>query len=287
MRESFSERQGRGPRSRPLSLDELKRLVGNVWEELSRGDYMQEAFGYDCVDAGIVEGYLGADPGAHFLRALHRENVWPWQEHIGSWDEDTLLDMVEAMHDLVAQPVDGFHHTFSNCGFHASSFNRPAGRARYRAEMNEVLGRWQTPYEVNDDGELVLAAPAEFAPLLAAQLPSSADPGSVKEKVENAVARFRARGTSMEERRVAVRDLADVLEALRSVAKGHMTRKDESELFNIANNFHIRHNNDAQLRDYDVIWLTWIFYGGCQLTLQHQRGFGGCDAGQTTASGRG
>jgi hypothetical protein len=64
----------------------------------------------------------------------------------------------------------------------------------------------------------------------------------------------------MEERRVAVRDLADVLEALRADARAHMSKKDEGDLFNIANNFHIRHNDDKQLRDYDVIWLTWIFY---------------------------
>jgi hypothetical protein len=35
---------------------------------------------------------------------------------------------------------------------------------------------------------------------------------------------------------------------------------DEGDSFNISNNFHIRRNDDRQLRDYDVIWLTRIFY---------------------------
>lgn len=168
--------------------------------------------------------------------------------------------MVEAMHDLTAKPVDGYYHSYSHCGWHYETFDREAGQAEYRAQMNAVLRRGETPYELNEDGELVLASPEEFAPLLGAPLPEAADPRAVESKVRSAVERFRARGSSMEERRVAVRDLADVLEALREDAKAHMSKKDEGDLFNIANNFHIRHNDDRQLREYDVIWLTWIFY---------------------------
>src|SRR4051794_10086725 len=78
-RKYFSERQGRGPRARALTLDEFKRLSTSVWESLDHQYYLQEAFGYKCVDAGEVEGYLGLDPGAHFLRVLHRDDVWPWR----------------------------------------------------------------------------------------------------------------------------------------------------------------------------------------------------------------
>lgn len=259
-RSYFSERQGRGPRSRPLALEDLKRLIASVWAGLEHDYYMHEATGYECVDAGDVEGYLGIDPSAHFLRMLERDDVWPWRGNIDSWDEDTLFDMIEAMHDLVAKPTEGRYHSFSDCGWHYSEFDREEGRARYRAEMNDVLRRWSPPYELNPNGEIILGAPELLAPLLAAPIPDSADPRSVKPKIENAAQRFRARGSTMEERRVAVRDLADVLEALREEARAHMTRRDEGDLFNIANNFHIRHNDEKQLRDYDVIWLTWIFY---------------------------
>lgn len=36
--------------------------------------------------------------------------------------------------------------------------------------------------------------------------------------------------------------------------------KDESDLFNILNNFDLRHNNELQKKDYDAIWLSGLFY---------------------------
>jgi len=75
------------------------------------------------------------------------------------------------------------------------------------------------------------------------------------------VTRFRTRGASIDDRRHAVRDLADVLEALRPDIKESMLSADEGALFNIANNFAIRHNNRQQKGDYDrVTWLRWTFY---------------------------
>ena len=40
-----------------------------------------------------------------------------------------------------------------------------------------------------------------------------------------------------------------------------ITKKDEGDLFNIANNFAIRHHNERQQSDYDqAIWLGWMFH---------------------------
>jgi uncharacterized Zn finger protein len=72
---------------------------------------------------------------------------------------------------------------------------------------------------------------------------------------------YRRRGSTIDERRQAVRDLADVLEYLRPRVQELLTNKDESDLFNIANNFGIRHHNDKQKTGYDAgLWLSWMFY---------------------------
>ena len=55
--------------------------------------------------------------------------------------------------------------------------------------------------------------------------------------------------------------LADILEELRPRLKHVLSRQDEGDLFNIANNFEIRHRNEKQKNQYDKsLWLSWMFY---------------------------
>jgi hypothetical protein len=113
---------------------------------------------------------------------------------------------------------------------------------------------------MNDQGQIVEAAPEEFHTLLSASAPEGTEPDIIS-KLDSATKRFRDRGASLDDRRVAVRDLADALEALRDDIKDSMLSKDERELFHIANGFAIRHQNRQQRGDYDrLTWLRWAFY---------------------------
>jgi hypothetical protein len=48
---------------------------------------------------------------------------------------------------------------------------------------------------------------------------------------------------------------------LREKAKKYLEEEDEKNIFNIANNFGIRHHNPNQKTKYDnSIWFSWIFY---------------------------
>jgi hypothetical protein len=79
--------------------------------------------------------------------------------------------------------------------------------------------------------------------------------------VTSAIAKYRRYRSTIAERRDAIRDLADVLEYIRPKLKEVLTKPDEADLFNIVNNFGIRHHNQQQKSDYDAsIWLSWMFY---------------------------
>ncbi|MCX5545193.1 hypothetical protein M3A49_38100 [Paraburkholderia sp. CNPSo 3076] len=52
-----------------------------------------------------------------------------------------------------------------------------------------------------------------------------------------------------------------MLEFIRNEAKAVLTSQDEADLFQLANNFGIRHHRKDQKTDYDSsIWLSWMFY---------------------------
>lgn len=73
----YSVRVGKNPLASNVGLDVLLRLFKEVYLGFSRKEYFQEAFGYDCVDAGEVPGKLGIDIEAQMLRKLRKPNLWP------------------------------------------------------------------------------------------------------------------------------------------------------------------------------------------------------------------
>ena len=256
----YSERAGTHPTGGKYDLPMLQDVVLEVWASLERDDYLQEAFGFWCPDERDVAGSLGPDiEGAIFL-ALRKRRMWPLDERVKHFDESDLFDMLEFLHDHVAAPVDGWMHQHNGCGMHYETFDFEEGRAEFRARMNPHLADYREGYELSDEGEVVALGVPELAPLFHAGIPDGT-PEPVRERMAAAISKFRRRDASREERRDAIRDLADVLEYLREPARKVITKKDESDLFNLANNFGIRHHNDKQQVDYDeLVWFSWMFY---------------------------
>jgi hypothetical protein len=256
----YSVRTGKHPTSGRLDLAGLKGLVLSTYNQFEASGHFQQAFGYHCVDAGFVPGLAGADIGAFFFRKLKKRQLWPIESSISDYSEDDLFDVLELLHDCVSYPVDGHYHSWANCGWHYSTFDSEKGRSEFREVINEVLRDYSSGYQLTTEGNIVALPPLGLAQLEDSPAPPG-DPKNVQARVTAAIRKFRRRGSTQEERRDAVRDLADVLEYLRPQIKQVLSSKDESDLFALANNFGIRHHNDRQKTGYDgSVWLSWMFY---------------------------
>ncbi|MCX6376582.1 MAG: hypothetical protein NTU88_11210 [Armatimonadetes bacterium] len=258
----YSIRTGKHKDGSRLDLPMFKRLFLTLYSRLCREGYFQEALGYDCVDAGYVSGTLGPDVPGALLLTLRKDNLWPLEEKLEGYGEDDLFDMVECLYDHVSKPVpgSGYYHDWNNCGWHYGEFDSAAGRAEFRAHFNEIARDYDDGYQLSEQGEILLTAESGFGELLLAPLPVC-DKENVRSRVDLAKRKFLRHRSSLADRRDAVRELADVLEYLRPKLEGVLTRKDEADLFNIANNFGIRHHNAAQKTEYDkAVWYTWMFY---------------------------
>lgn len=129
----------------------------------------------------------------------------------------------------------------------------------FRERINELLNLYIQPYTLSEKGEVLHKPEKGFERIFEADIPS--DDKNVTSKIDAAILKFRRHGASLDDRRQAVRDLADVLEYLRPKLKALLSKQDENDLFNIANNFGIRHHNEKQKTNYDsAIWLSWMFY---------------------------
>jgi hypothetical protein len=259
-RSYYSQRAGRGGDFAQLGLEDLKRIFKAQFDQFEYEGYFQEHLGYECVDAGFVPGSIGTDLQSELLLTLRKPNLWPVYSTIDNWSEDDLFDIVEFLFDHISKPTERNFHSFSNCGWHCSKFDKEVGCIEYRQKINRLLKAYNSGFELSEQGEILAQSPTGFEPLLDASLPH-ADSENVTTRVQTAIHKFRRHRSSIEDRRDAVRDLADVLEYLRPKIKEVLNSKDEQDLFNIANNFGIRHHREGQKTDYDkAIWLSWVFY---------------------------
>ena len=255
-RDYYAHRQ----RGEPLAqnLHGLKRILIAEFSRLeAEKGLFQWHLGKECVDAGRISGQsAGSDPGAYVHFLLDRD-IWPFDESLPLMDEDGVFTVIEFLHDHAAMPRESWHHDYAGCGLHVKSADNVSGRAEFRNVVNRYLGRYMSGYELQPNGEIWDLTPPGLEDLL----PEATGDSSIDDKVHHAMSMFRRHGATGEQKRDAIRNLADILEHLRDSVGTGLPSKDEADLFKIANNFGIRHHNTRQRTEYDSgVWLDWIFY---------------------------
>lgn len=249
-----------GKKNAEMDFSALRKIFFSVYQDFSNRAYFSEYLDDDCPDSSGSNGKLG-DVSAFLLRKLRKDNLWPVYRNWENYSEEDIFDLIEFLFDHVSAPIDtgSTFHAFHN-HYHYSHYDSDQGRSEYKSAINEILSDYSIGYELGDRGEVYSLLEEEFRPLLVANIPTN-EIENVEARMVRAVNKFRRYSSTLEERHDAVRELADCLEYLRNELKQVITQKDDSDLFQIANNFGIRHHNDRQKTNYDkAIWLSWMFY---------------------------
>jgi hypothetical protein len=255
-RQYYSLRAGLNNSRAKIDLPMLLRLFRDIYLNLKEMYYFQEAFGYYCnYDDDYTAGNLGYDIGAQMFRIFRRDNLWPIQDKCSEYSKADLFDVIEFIYDNISKPLKR-----CSCGVHYEKFNQAIGRQEYRFQINDLLKDFETGFELSENGEILAVNDSGFSDLIEEQIIEH-DPENVETRISAAILKFRRYRSSQDEIRGAVRELADVLEFLRPKMKNVLDKRDENDLFNIVNNFGIRHHNDQQKTDYDrSVWNNWMFY---------------------------
>lgn len=255
-RKYYAERTG--TKLEPLDFQSLKRLFVLKFELLQKEFYFREATGYKCTDEGDILGTWGSDPEAFFFLKLRLHDLWPIKRYIDDYDEVKLFTVVEFLYDYVSEPQEKWYHSWNDCGMHTSDYDQDKGRARYRNEINGILKDYKSGYSLSEKGE-VQACPPDGLELVFEEVKTD-DPENIDDRMNLAISKFRRYSATLDEKKDAVRTLGDILEYLKKEGIT-LPSKDESDLFNIINNFDIRHHNREQKKEYDKeIWYDWLFY---------------------------
>jgi hypothetical protein len=248
---------GVGTPRQALSVDEAKRRFAGLIGQLDARGYLEKVFPRGCVDEPHGGG---VNESAKLQELLGTPGLWPLRP--GQWDDDTFHGLVEVFHDLVVRPRDRWLHSFGGCGWHYSAFTVSPARMLYRRQVNKILADADVPLRLAEEGEdvgrLVHLVDDGRRELLERAV-HSPDP-KAGDQVRHAIALFRGRTATVQDKRSAVVTLAHVLERRRQLLKVELLRGDEGALFHIANEFAIRHESERQKAHYDPVFLDWVFW---------------------------
>ena len=263
----YSKRAGRVPSS--ISPDNLKKILYIQYRKFRNEDYFKKAFGYECTDLGDVQGDVGTDLDGKLLLDFggHGESMIPTLENIMKLDMDSLFDLIEFLYDYVAKPIDPVYHEWNNCGIHVRDASYEEGREEWRSNLNESLSLLEPSYRLNTDGDIELLPSSVGFEHIVDQHTSHGDSENIDEVVNRSCKLFLKRNATLDDKRNAIRNLMDVLELLRKDVQEKLPDKEANDIFNIANNFGIRHHNDRQQTQYNRgAYYYWIFYA-CLATI--------------------
>ena len=252
-------RQYYSSRKKPggLTLEEIYWKLQNLYLMFRDADYFKEK-------AAITQNHL---PDSIKHEAVVALNFQPFP--ITKWahediTEDHVFDALEFLYDHVSKPGTLIDMT-SETGWNFQDYDGydcGAGQQEFRGKVNSFLVNYKSGFELTEDGFVLAMGTQGLQYILDAEI-IQYDEVNVDSKVRSAIAKWRNRHLSISEKKEAIRDLADVFEWLRKTKRleSVMDRKDEKAIFDIANNFAIRHHNPDQKRNYDPkIWYSWIFH---------------------------
>lgn len=229
--------------------------------DLDQGGYFDRRGGENCPDNG------SADEHTRTLRALVAEHcglatTWPLELSNDTAEaEYDFYTLVEVLHDLVDRPRTRQWHDFDQ-HYTYSNFKEHTGQAVYRWKVNDLLAAHGIDYQLASEGEdtgLLVATTRDPRADLE-RIARQNVPDGNGNSIDHAIALFRRRGASTEDKRSACVALAGVLESRRKDLKSDLLSKDEGALFEIANNYRIRHHRADQHGDYAPQFLDWIFW---------------------------
>ena len=260
-RHYFSSRTNK----KEISLGELHQRVDSLFKHFHQLDYFKQKLGIDSNDKATK-----ADTLAHVLLGFYPFPISKWQPKENPTDveirdfELLIFDLLEFLFDHISEPRD-WGEMVTDTGWQYSDYryyDEKAGKTKFLEMANVFLRDYGVGFELSFDGTILAIGNDGLESILNAEI-IEYNETSVDNKVRDAILKWRNRSLSWDLRREAIREMADVFEWLQKNEdlEKVIKPKDSSVLFNIANNFAIRHHEPKQQSNYEKeIWYPWMFH---------------------------
>ena len=259
--EYYKKRNGLLQNFISINVDDLKRY----WLEIYK--YFQEKGYFKLAETGvrqanhIYEPQFAPSPEQYFLLHLGKKGMWPIEENLSKYTLEDIFTVIEMYYNKIA-----------NCkwaenedGEYDWIIETQQPRSEYSQYVNNILKLYKEGYYLELEHGFIMSTPNEA---LRNQLEGKHTeiPDEIYERLKSACNDFYRFNSTEEGKRKAIASLADILEQIRQELQdvlnseyGIDKKKHDACIFNIVNNFYIRHDNKNQKKSYSQeIWYDWM-----------------------------
>lgn len=263
MPELYSQRKNKNVEK--LGLLEMRKRFFQIYKFFQEKDYFQQKLGKwkRGYRPSFHLGEFGSDIEGYIEIEFGNNNFWPIENKYEDYSEDDLFDAIEFLHISIAKPVDSFlnsHNTVTGITYY-DDFSSLEGRKEFRNKINKQLELYKTGFSLNETGFIQHSDPMELEGAIEElKILNVSEPEAHCEMVLEAQRLYNQRDNDLTVKQNAVRLIGDALEYIRPKIREGLSKQDEADLFNILNNFGVRHNNQIQKNGYDKeIFVDWMY----------------------------
>lgn len=255
-KEEFRKYYSNRNNKRTVTIEEVHKKLCSVYNYFRDKDYF-----YEKLDNRYSNYKYANQKSVIFLGF----EIFPMEEwHYDYKTEEYIFDTIEFLFDNISKPGERLYLR-DETGFNYTDYDgydQNAAQYEYRKYINNILHDYKDGYILTKEGEILSKGGKELSLIFDANIVNY-DFENVDSIVEKAIKKWRNRSLSIDERKEAIVLMTNVFEWLKKQNKlqNVLNKKDNSVLFNIANNFSLRHHNPDQVQNYDKdIWYSWIFH---------------------------
>lgn len=244
-----------------ISLDELKKYFFQTYKYFENRELFKIAFNgvWRYVDfqgeSQIYPPTMAPSPEIYFLNHLNSYSIYPIWEYYEFYNEEELFTIIEILYNHIGD------YDFSKKEIVKKEFQN-----EYVTLMNNLLKRYKDGYRLDENYGIIIEQPNDAVQnILDTEVPETLD-DNVLEQLRTSIKMYYRFDSNMELKKKAINILADILEPLRNELKEILNdefninkNNHDKLLFEIVNNFNVRHNDKKQFTEYNKpIWYDWM-----------------------------
>ena len=253
--EYFLERNGLRPKDFKVSYNKLKEyFIETYLYFLRKGDFNSAFYGVYIGENQKEPPTMSPSPEIYILKNLYKGSIFPIEDYYQKYDSDTLFTVIEILHNHIAK---------YDIKYLEYIIDEP--REEFRKHINSLLKFYNEGYYINEQG-YILELPNDALLNVISRAPNEIESQLILEKYRSAIKMYLHYTSNREEKRKAINLLADILEPLRNELKNILNEEWEFNknlhdnlIFEIVNNFNIRHNKEVKNYSEDI-WFEWMFH---------------------------